>query len=474
MASEDSQPEGRQPISPAVRRRLQMQFQAGSQKAAAGNFDYATDMFTMCVKGDPGNLIYAQNFLGNLIKKYDNNKKGSKLAGPRGLKHKGAVKKAAMKKEWDTVISSGLEVLKLNPWDSTTLVAMAQACEEMEYDECQLLYLKTAQDANPKDPEINRLCGRALGRQGRYDDAIRCWHRVEQAKPGDEEAQKAMGDLTVEKTIHKGGYESAESATDVMADRQAKAQQGRQTQLTPEERLEREITRDPSELSNYIELSDLYQHREEFEKAEAVLTRALDASGGDIAIQERLEDVQLRRYRQQLSIAEQQARNEKTKEKVELYRRMKGELNNKELEVYRNRAERYPGNLAFKYELGQRLKNAGMYREAIKSFQEASRDTKRKGSVLLALGECFSMIKQYKLGMSNFEAALEAISEREEDQRKLALYRAGCLALGLKNLEKADKYLTELGGIDFGYLDVADRLDKLSQLRNEVDPGTLE
>jgi hypothetical protein len=34
-------------------------------------------------------------------------------------------------------------------------------------------------------------------------------------------------------------------------------------------------------------------------------------------------------------------------------------------------------------------------------------------------------------------------------------------------LEKAEKYLTELAGLDYGYKDVAERLDKLAEIRNK-------
>ncbi len=66
MANEEAPK--RQPISPAVRQRLQKQFEAGSKVAATGNYDYATDMFTQCVLADPGNLLYVSNFVGNLQK----------------------------------------------------------------------------------------------------------------------------------------------------------------------------------------------------------------------------------------------------------------------------------------------------------------------------------------------------------------------------------------------------------------------
>lgn len=462
---------GRPPIPPAKRRRLQQCFEHGSKNSSQSNFDYATDMFTQCVIGDPANPIYTKSFLDNLFRKYENNKKGSRMASLSGAGAMGAIKKASFSKDWDSVIKSGLEMLKLNPWHVSTCTAMAQACEELKFDECQLLYLKAALDANPKDVEVNRICGKALGRQGHFDQAIACWARVQQAKPGDEEANKAIGDLHVNKTMSVGGYDDATSTTEVRGDKAGKMNKGDshvvEPSLTPEQKLERAITKSPAETNNYIELADLHSRNDKFADAETVLSKALQVSGGDVNIRERLEDVQLRRGRQQLMIAEKKAQSEKTEDAVQLYNKMRAECNRVELEVYRSRSERYPTKLDYKFELGLRLKKAGQFKEAIESLQAARGDTKRRSMVHLELGECFQHIKMYELAMDNYSAAIEHVGERDPDQRKLALYRAGKLAIGLKDYDKAKKLLTDLAGMEFGYKDVADLLDKVGKLRNK-------
>src|SRR4051812_1924101 len=103
----------RQPIPPAVRRRLQAWFESGSKAMASGNFDYATQSFSQCVKGDPANALYIQNFLGNLAKKYNNNKSGAgKIASlTKGASSKTQLKKANMQKDWPNVIEQGIEAL---------------------------------------------------------------------------------------------------------------------------------------------------------------------------------------------------------------------------------------------------------------------------------------------------------------------------------------------------------------------------
>lgn len=457
----DTQPPGREPIPPQVRRRLQEYYNQGTKMMAKGEYDYANDMFARCVDGDPGNSVYVQNFLANLQRKYNNNKKGSKFAALKSAGPKAAIQKAKMQKDWKGVVRTSLEMLKLNPWDIATLKSVAGACEALEADDSQLAFLKAALDADINDVEVNRLAGRALGRLGRFDDAIRCWARVAKAVKNDDEANRAIGDLTVEKTISKGGYEGAESSRDVRAGGEATDDNPVGLQVTPERQLEKAIAKDPSDVSNYLKLAELYQAKEQFEPAEKWLQKALEASGGDVNIRERLENLQVGRMREQLSIAEKQARERKTPEAIDLFNKMRAELNRVELEMYRSRSERNPTHTGYKYELAIRLHKAGMYKEAIPLLQQSLADPSRQGEVRLILGECFQQIKQYDLAMTNYSAAVEGISAADVERKKLALYRAGVLATGLKDPARAKKYLTELAGLDFGYKDVAARLDKL-------------
>jgi tetratricopeptide (TPR) repeat protein len=407
--------------------------------------------------------------LGCLYKQYNNNKKGSKLAGVKGMTIKGSIKKAAMQKDWPAVLKNGVEMLKLNPWDKGALIDMASACEALEMEECQLRYLKAALEGDIKDVDVNRLAARTLARMGKYDDAIVCWHRVQQAKPDDDEARRAIGDLAVEKTIKSAGYEEAETSTQVMADKQAQAErQGSgSARLTPEQQLEKQIAKDPANTSLYLQLAEFHLRAERFQDAEKVLEKALQVSGGEINVRERLEDVQIRKMKANVEVARKKAGEEKAGEAYELYKKLKEELNNMELDVNRARCERYPQNLQYKFELGVKLQNAKKYQEAIKAYQEARNDPQRKGFVLLHLGECFQHIEQFKLAMSNYTQAVEQIPDQQEDAKKSALYRAGVLCMGMKDWDKAEHYLTELAAREYGYKDVAERLDKIREVRDK-------
>jgi tetratricopeptide (TPR) repeat protein len=464
--SDAKPPAGRQPIPPNKRKQLQQCFERGSQVAAKGDYDFATAMFTICVTGDPANVMYVKSLLANFTKKYNNNKKGSKLAAISGMGVKGTVKKCALAKDWPGVIKSGIEYLNLNPWDVGTLVDMSKACEQMECDEAQVEYMKLAIDGSPDDIEANRQAGRAFGRNGLFDQAVQCWLKVLKLKPDDEEGKRAIPNLQIERTIHKGGYEQAESTQDARKNKISDDDDD-EARLTPIQRLERAIEKDPTQVEKVIELSDLYAREEKYAEAEKSLVTGIQASPGNIQLRERLEDVQIRFFRQQLEIAKKKAEAERTPKAIEIYNRLREELISKEIEIYASRTQRYPANLGFKFELATRLQRAKKIDEAISLLQECRSDLKRKGQVHMSLAKCFIEKKVYKLAMANYEHAVEAEGAAATEEKKFALYSAGTLAVHIKDLDKAEKYLSELANLDYGYKDVSKWLDKLAQLRED-------
>ncbi len=470
------------PITAAVRQRLQAVFEHAQRCTEKNDYVYAHDLFAQCLVEDPGNLIYLQHFLGNLAQKYGNSKKGVRFSALKSKSSRMALNKAAGKGQWKEAFTAACEALKSNPWETSTLLDVAEAYQQIGSDDCQLFVMRWALDAAPKDIAVNRKAAETLTRLGQFDQAISCWRRVEQAKPGDEEAGKAISKLSVERTIQKGGYneEILKGSTDskelearvaqnrpeaiaAAAAAKSKAESGQEKELLAA------IDASPADVEKYLELADVFTAQNRLREAVDILGRALAASGGgDLRIRERLEDASLRRAQHQVSVAQRRAEQEKTEEAIDLARRMSAQANQAELEVYAARAGRNPGNSLLQYELGLRCKRAGKFKEAIQAFQAARDETRQKAQVELHLGESFQYIKQFRLALSSYEAAVQAADTSQPDTKKLALYRAGVLALELNDREKAEKHLTQLAAIDFGYRDVAERLDKLAALRDSV------
>jgi tetratricopeptide (TPR) repeat protein len=213
-------------------------------------------------------------------------------------------------------------------------------------------------------------------------------------------------------------------------------------------------------------LAEAHCRNENYAKAEEVLARAVEASGENGDIRERLEDVRLRRLRKMLHDAAAKAKQTGSDEAKKEWREIRKQYDVASLDAAKHRCERYPHNLAFRFQLGQAFQRVGDCNEAIKEYQKARTDPRNKAECMLRLGQCFHKIKQYRLAATNYDEAIKEIGEQSTDIRKDALYCAGTLAIDLKELDVAEQHLTTLAGLDFGYKDVSALLDKIAQLRN--------
>lgn len=453
-------------LSDGDRSRLIKCYRTGMANAA--NPQYAIDMFSICVSGDPGNVVFLQAFLAALRKKFGTKKAGG-LTSLFSAGGRAGLKRLAAGAKWRELLAQGVDILKGNPADYGCLLSMAEACGNLMFFDCQAVYLRAALDAAPADAEVNRQCAKFAASQGNFDQAIECWRRIAKIKGLAEEAEKAIAELSVDKTIAAGqgmaGRPGMMKATAPAGD----ATSGKAA--NPREALEQKIRDNPADIDAYLELADLVEREANADEAEKVLAKALAASGNDIKVREHIEDRQLRWARGRILVAEKRLAADDCPENRATVEKLKTAQLRQEIEVFAARTSRYPENLTWKYELALRLKAAGKFPEAIRSFQEAIQDTRRKGVISLELGECFQSIKQYQLAMQNYEVAVETLSDREAELRKRALYRAGVLAAALKDVDAALKHLSAVASLDFGYRDVAQRLDKL---RSASDNGVSE
>lgn len=442
----------------ADRARLAQCFQTGTQSVVK-NVDYAIEMFRACVAGDPANPVYLQTFLGTLRRKHGPKKAGG-LSALFGAPSRGGLKKLVAADKNREAIQQGLDMLSTNPYDHSALLVMAEAAGKLGFAESQRVYLKAALDAVPADAEVNRHCARFLASRGEYDQAVACWMRISKIKGLEEEAQRAIADLQVTKTIVAGQGLPGRAAPGAPA--AAGGKSAEPAAVNRRTALEQAIARNPLDIESYLELADVLEREDTVANAEKVLAKALAASGNDIKVQEHIEDRQLLWVRHKVLVAEKRLAESDTAENRDTVGRLRAEQLKHEIDIYSARATRYPENVNWKHELAIRLKASGNFPEAIKQFQQVLQDARRKGAVALELGECFQKIRQYQLAMRNYQTAVESLTDREPDLRKRALYRAGVLASGLEDTDTARKYLSMLAEMDFGYRDVAERLDKLA------------
>src|SRR2546421_12534845 len=95
------------PPSPEPRRIAASQFERANQVIATGNYDYGIRLLMSCCKLDAANLIYRQALRRTEKTKFENNMRGSWLAGIMTWTTRAKIKNALRNRDFLTVLDLG-------------------------------------------------------------------------------------------------------------------------------------------------------------------------------------------------------------------------------------------------------------------------------------------------------------------------------------------------------------------------------
>ena len=445
-------------VPPEKRKRLQQLFAEGNKQMSKANYEYADNIyFTECVLQDPGNLIYAQTFLFNLRKKFGEKKKTTRSLIAAGKKL------ATDSKKPESLFKVGIETLKSNPWDVETLISTGSACEEIGTLETALVYYQAAVDADPSHVGANLACSAALRDNADFDGALACLQRVLKQQPDDQDTRKLVHNLSAEKAIHKGKYATGTSreAVESIGIEIPKDEDAMGRTLTVEEQIERRITRNPKDTANYIELAHWHISNSDLAQAEKSYARAVEVSQNAPDMIEMLLEIQKRRLHAETLHLKEEYETTLDAEIKSVFFDTRNRYETKSMELAEHRLKHYPNHAGYRYDYGILLQKNGQVKEAIAEFQSAKAEPSRKGDCLLALGQCFQMIRQNKLAMTHYQEAVSALEPGES--KKKALYLAMKLAFTLEDFGLAESFGHQLAAIDFSYRDLGDVLEQIAQ-----------
>jgi len=445
-------------ISPGKRERLQQLFTRGNEQMTKANYEYADNIyFTECVLQDPGNPIYARTFLANLKKKF-----GEKKKTTRSLIATGKTMTVDSKKP-ENLFKVGITTLKSNPWDIETLLSTGGACESLGYLESAIVYCQSAVDADPQHIGANTACCALLREVADYDGALACVQRILIQRPNDPDIQRMMNEVAAEKTIHQGKYATGSSreAVESIGVTIPENEDVMGRSLTVEEQIERRIAKNPQDTANYVELAQWHIKQLDYAKAEESYTRAAEVSNNAPNMVERLLEIQKKRiHMKSLRLKKEYEKNPQETLKS-IFLAARDQYDEKSMELAQHRIKHHPNHAGYRYDYGMLLQKNCQAKEAIVEFQIAKSEESRRGDCLLALGQCFQMIKQYKLAMTHYQEAVSVLESGEN--KKKALYLAMKLALTLEDYGLAESYGHQLAAIDFSYRDLGEMLKQTAQ-----------
>jgi tetratricopeptide (TPR) repeat protein len=477
-----------QPASPTAvpaptadqKRIAQESFAKAREAIGNGQLDYAIALLLTCCRLDPANFHYRQTLRKTQKDKFGNNLRGSRFAFLTTPRWKARVKSARRARDYLKVLEHGEQVLGRNPWDMGTQLDMAEAFDALGLTDLAVFTLDQARQKYPKDATLNRALARLFEKRGDFQKAIVLWQLVKEKHPTDVEAAHKAKDLAASETIQKGQYVEAAAGTKespVLGRIEARAVEKQDRLAREADPLLKRIAADPTEPSLYVQLAGVYRKHNQPDRARAALQQGLGPTGRAFQLLLELMDLDLAPVRKNLEHAEARLRKLKGKKPtghapeeddeelseadlLQLRAKLLKEINAREIEIFRVKADRFPTDAGHRIELGTRLLNADLVDEAIQELQQARRDEKLKWKAAMLLGMCFKRRNNWRLAQRNFEEALTALPPGEEGGKKELLFQlaSGCAENG--DLPRALDLGHELANLDFSFKNIGKLLDE--------------
>jgi len=137
---------------------------------------------------------------------------------------------------------------------------------------------------------------------------------------------------------------------------------------------------------------------------------------------------------------------------------LKAERDNYALSEAKERAERYPGDLGIRFELGELLFKAGKFSEAGVEFQKAQANPHKRLQAMSYLGQCFAA-----RGMNDMAARQlqNALKEKPvfDDEKKEMTYALAIIFEKMGRRNEADDLYKQVYEVDMSFKDVAAKVE---------------
>jgi tetratricopeptide (TPR) repeat protein len=128
------------------------------------------------------------------------------------------------------------------------------------------------------------------------------------------------------------------------------------------------------------------------------------------------------------------------------------------LEAARMRVEQNPTDLQLRFELGEILADLSNWQEAIPELQKARQNPNVRMRAMSLLGQCFTARGMLDLAAKTLSDAVAELMVMDA-VKKDAIYNLGLVYEKMGNAEKSVDCMKQIYEVDYGYRDVAQRVE---------------
>ena len=451
-----------------IAREARLLFVKANEAAQRENLDYAITLFNQVLEKEPGFFDCRKALRAAQLQKAGSGggflKKmwGSASSSPQVAKAK-----MAMGKNPAEAMAIAEQILNGDPNSSGAHRIIVDAANALELPQTAVMSLDIMVKNSPKDKNLAIEFAHAVGTAGGdTGPAERLLSELLRNSPNDGELNQAIKDLSARKTLDQGGYNALEggqgSYRDILKDKQQATSLEQEKRVVKSEDVterligedEARLKTEPNNLKVVRRLAELYAQKKQFERALELYERIKNSEmGNDPSLERAIADTIVRRFDARLEQLDPAA-----PDYAEQSARIQAEKLDFQVTECQKRVEKYPTDLAIRFEMGQFYFQTGKITEAIQEFQKAKNNPHKSLAAMGYLAQCYSRKKMFDMAARMLQSAIKEKLVFDEEKKDL-VYNLGCVLENMGKKEEAIEQFKQIYEIDIGYKDVAAKVD---------------
>lgn len=377
-----------------------------------------------------------------------------------------------VKKDPRAALEAVEKILENEPYNAQANLLLRDAAMALEMPETATFAYETILEGAPKDTKVMHDLAKHFIDIQEPEKAVEIYNKILEVTPGDLTAIKGSKDASARASMLRGGWEKEESTyRDLIKDKdeavslEQKSRVIRSTEMIDQQLadLHKQIEAQPDNVDLSRRIGELYEQREDYASAVQWLEYAFQLGGGaDLALARRASDLRIRQYDETLRQWEEYIATAPGDDEIASARaqieQIKTERDEVRLEEAKKRVERNPTDLSFRYELGDILLSLGRAQDAIPELQKARQNPNVRTRAMLLLGRCYEIKNMFDLAAKTLSDAVGELAGMDGTKKEI-LYTLGIIYEKMGNKEKYLECMKQIYEVEYGYRDVAARVE---------------
>ena len=436
------------------------------------NYDYAVSLFQTVLKETPDFLEGRRALRKTEVLATKGKKSFLSGMSTAGLKGAGLVKK-----DPKAALELAEKTLESEPYSQQGNMLLHDAAIAAGFIEVAGFALETLVEANPKDTKALHALANHFYENGMPDKAVEIYNRITELHPADLIAIKRGKDSAARASMTQGKWEEvaasggAKDYRDLIKNKdEAISLEQKNRVVKSDEMIEQQLAElmeqyaaNQTNVDLVRRIAGLYEQKGDLNSALEWYNYTSSLSNNtDPAVARKASDIGMLVLQKSITEFEEWLAQYGDAENAGEVREQLAALQKQQAEGLiseaRKRVERNPTDHILRFELGEQLLLAGHPTEAIPELQQARRNPSVRLKAMGLLGDCYVSKNMLDFATRTYSEACKEMPAMD-DLKKATTYKLGLIYEKMGDRKQYIDKMKEIYEIDYGYRDVATRVE---------------